>query len=144
MNDLPETSVAEHLATHILALAIPAAVREKCVDLAVDVIGLCVTARNADYVQATLAGCDPAFCKPCQTPGGTVTSAGRYTPKRNSLRRPNVGERRRASKRTTSSMPLALRRTGSGPRLLLAIHSGEYANPTARHPAEPSAVTRHV
>jgi 2-methylcitrate dehydratase PrpD len=33
-------------------------VREKCIDLAVDVIGLCVTARNQDYVRATLAGSD--------------------------------------------------------------------------------------
>src|SRR5213079_1988951 len=34
------------------------AVREKCVDLGVDVIGLIVTARNEDYVRATLAACD--------------------------------------------------------------------------------------
>ena len=37
---------------------LPAAVREKCIDLAVDVVGLCVTARNEDYVRATLAACD--------------------------------------------------------------------------------------
>ena len=58
MSALPETAVAEQLAARIAALAVPAAVREKCIDLAVDVIGLCVTARNEDYVRATLAGCD--------------------------------------------------------------------------------------
>jgi 2-methylcitrate dehydratase PrpD len=58
MSALPETAVAEHLAARIAALEVPAAVREKCIDLAVDVIGLCVTARNEDYVRATLAGCD--------------------------------------------------------------------------------------
>ncbi len=55
---LPETAVAERLAERIVALDVPAAMREKCIDLAVDVIGLCVTARNADYVKAALAGCD--------------------------------------------------------------------------------------
>jgi 2-methylcitrate dehydratase PrpD len=58
MSALPEVSMAERLAARILALDVPAAVREKCVDLAVDVIGLCVTARNEDYVKATLGGCD--------------------------------------------------------------------------------------
>jgi 2-methylcitrate dehydratase PrpD len=58
MSALPDVSIAERLAERILALDVPAAVREKCVDLAVDVIGLCVTARNEDYVKATLGGCD--------------------------------------------------------------------------------------
>ena len=58
MNHLPEVALAEHLADRILALDVPAAVREKCEDLAVDVTGLCVTARQQDYVQAALAGCD--------------------------------------------------------------------------------------
>jgi len=58
MSALPEIAVAEQLAERILALDVPAAVREKCVDLAVDVVGLCVTARNEDYVRAALAGCD--------------------------------------------------------------------------------------
>jgi len=58
MSALPEVSIAEQIADRIHALEIPAAVREKCVDLAVDVIGLCVTARNEDYVRAALAGCD--------------------------------------------------------------------------------------
>src|SRR5712671_5844595 len=58
MSALPDIAVAEHLAERIGALEIPPAVREKCIDLAVDVIGLCVTARNEDYVRATLAGCD--------------------------------------------------------------------------------------
>ena len=58
MSTLPAISVAEQLAERILALDVPAAVREKCIDLAVDVLGLCITARNEDYVRATLAGCD--------------------------------------------------------------------------------------
>src|SRR4051812_32476172 len=59
MSELPKVSLAEQLADRIVALdAVPVAVREKCQDLAVDVIGLCVTARRQDYVLAALAGCD--------------------------------------------------------------------------------------
>jgi 2-methylcitrate dehydratase PrpD len=62
MDDLlPETSLAELLARKIAALdpaRLPAAVRRKCEDLAVDVVGLCLTARNEDYVKAALAGWD--------------------------------------------------------------------------------------
>ena len=58
---LPKTAVAEILARKIAALdaaRLPASVRRKCEDLAVDVVGLCLTARNADYVKAALAGSD--------------------------------------------------------------------------------------
>jgi 2-methylcitrate dehydratase PrpD len=58
---LPEVSVAEQLAASIVALdpaGVPKAVREKCTDLLVDVVGLCVTARNQDYVKSALAGWD--------------------------------------------------------------------------------------
>src|SRR5438093_64632 len=58
---LPETSVAETLAEKIVALgpgALPAATARKCEDLLIDVVGLCVTARNEDYVRSALAGCD--------------------------------------------------------------------------------------
>src|SRR2546423_5202238 len=58
MSALPAISVAEQLAERILSLDVPPAVREKCIDLGVDVIGLIVTARNEDYLRATLAGCD--------------------------------------------------------------------------------------
>src|SRR3954462_2915895 len=59
MSELPKVALAEQLADRILALAvIPPAVAAKCQDLAVDVIGLCVTARQQDYVQAALGGCD--------------------------------------------------------------------------------------
>src|SRR6202166_302116 len=60
-NELPKTAVAEHLAQKICALDVarlPDAVRVKCEDLLVDVVGLAVTARNEDYVKAALAGCD--------------------------------------------------------------------------------------
>ncbi len=54
-------TVAEQLAERIAALdaaRLPAAVRAKCEDLLIDVIGLCVTARKADYVRSALAACD--------------------------------------------------------------------------------------
>ena len=76
VSDLPQTAVAEILAQKIAALEIPTAVREKCIDLAVDVIGLIVTARNEDYVRATLAGCDDDG--PCTAIGHarTLSAAG--------------------------------------------------------------------
>jgi len=55
------TSLAERLADRITKLradTLPPAVRRKCEDLLVDVVGLCVTARNEDYVQSALAGWD--------------------------------------------------------------------------------------
>jgi 2-methylcitrate dehydratase PrpD len=55
---LPQTSVAEHVADAIAALdagKLPAAVRRTCEDLLVDVAGLCVSARHADYIKASLA-----------------------------------------------------------------------------------------
>jgi 2-methylcitrate dehydratase PrpD len=58
---LPKISVAEHLAEGIVALRtdkLPPAVRKKCEDLLIDVVGLCVTARNEDYIKSALAGCD--------------------------------------------------------------------------------------
>src|SRR5215813_10605350 len=58
---LPKTSIAEILAHKIAALEpprLPAPVRRKCEDLLIDVVGLCLTARNEDYVRAALAGWD--------------------------------------------------------------------------------------
>jgi 2-methylcitrate dehydratase PrpD len=58
---LPKTAIAECLAQKICALdagKLPKAVREKCEELVIDVIGLAVTARNEDYVKAALAACD--------------------------------------------------------------------------------------
>ena len=58
---LPTISVAERLAERIVALdamRLPAAVRLKCEDLAVDAIGLAVAARNQAYVKAALDGWD--------------------------------------------------------------------------------------
>src|SRR5579862_36629 len=59
--DLPKTAVAEQLAQKICALDaahLPPEVREKCVELLIDVVGLAVTARNEDYVKGTLEACD--------------------------------------------------------------------------------------
>ena len=59
--DLPKIAVAETLAQNIAALdaaKLPHAVRRKCAELLIDVIGLAVTARNEDYIKAVLAACD--------------------------------------------------------------------------------------
>jgi 2-methylcitrate dehydratase PrpD len=76
---LPETSVAETLAEKIAPLqagALPAATARKCEDLLIDVVGLCVTARNEDYVGSALAGCDDDG--PCTAIGHrrTLNAAG--------------------------------------------------------------------
>jgi 2-methylcitrate dehydratase PrpD len=75
----PDASVAERLAERIAALEaarLPPAVRTKCEDLLVDVIGLCVTARNEDYVKASVAGWDDDG--PCTAIGHrrTLSAAG--------------------------------------------------------------------
>src|ERR1700742_3730888 len=79
MTELPKTSVAETLANKIAALkpgVLPAETTRKCEDLLIDVIGLCVTARNEDYVKAALAGCDDDG--PCTVVGHgrALTAAG--------------------------------------------------------------------
>jgi 2-methylcitrate dehydratase PrpD len=59
--ELPASSVAEELAQRIVALdatQLPGDVRTKCEDLLIDVVGLCLAARNEDYVTAALAGLD--------------------------------------------------------------------------------------
>jgi 2-methylcitrate dehydratase PrpD len=58
---LPKVAIAEQLAQKIHALDarnLPPAVREKCEQLVIDVVGLAVTACNEDYVKAVLAACD--------------------------------------------------------------------------------------
>jgi 2-methylcitrate dehydratase PrpD len=76
---VPAVAVAETLTDRILALTperLPKTLRDKCEDLAVDVFGLCVAARNEDYVKATLAGCDDDG--PCTAIGHarTLSAAG--------------------------------------------------------------------
>src|ERR1700720_1030834 len=78
-SELPKTSVAETLAGKIVALQpgdLPAATTRKCEDLLIDVVGLCVTARKADYVESALAGWDDDG--PCTVIGHkrTLTAAG--------------------------------------------------------------------
>jgi 2-methylcitrate dehydratase PrpD len=75
----PNKSVAEILADRIAALdpaRLPSTVRRKCEDLLIDVVGLCLTARNEDYVKAALAGWDEDG--PCTTIGHvrTLSAAG--------------------------------------------------------------------
>src|SRR5260370_39955507 len=60
-SELPKTSVAERLADKIVAVkagSLPAASTRNCENLLIDVVGLCVTARNEDYVASALAGWD--------------------------------------------------------------------------------------
>ena len=76
---LPRRAVAEELAERIASLdagGLPAALRTKCEDLLIDVIGLCVTARNQDYVKAALGGLDDDG--PCTAIGHarTLSAAG--------------------------------------------------------------------
>jgi 2-methylcitrate dehydratase PrpD len=58
---LPTTAIAEILADKIAALTparLSSAVQNKCEDLLIDVVGLCLTARREGYVKAALAGWD--------------------------------------------------------------------------------------
>jgi 2-methylcitrate dehydratase PrpD len=78
-SELPPISVAEHLVERIAALdatRLPAAVRQKCEDLLIDVVGLCVTARNEDYMKSAMAGLDDDG--PCTAIGHdrTLSAAG--------------------------------------------------------------------
>jgi len=60
-SNLPKTSVAEQLAERVATLRVetlPPTVQRKCEDLLIDVVGLCVTARNENYIKSALAGCD--------------------------------------------------------------------------------------
>src|SRR5580692_1346622 len=55
-SELPKTAVAETLAAKIAALKpgeLPASTTRKCEDLLIDIVGLCVTARNEDYVRSS-------------------------------------------------------------------------------------------
>ncbi|MFL6820934.1 MAG: MmgE/PrpD family protein [Bradyrhizobium sp.] len=75
----PDNSVAEKLADRIVALqpgGLPAVTARKCEDLLMDVVGLCVAARNRDYVGSALAGWDDDG--PCTVIGHkrTLTAAG--------------------------------------------------------------------
>jgi 2-methylcitrate dehydratase PrpD len=71
---LPQIAVAETLAQNIAALdapKLPQAVRRKCEELLIDVVGLAVTACKEDYVQSVLAACDDDG--PCTAIGHTRT-----------------------------------------------------------------------
>ena len=78
-NDLPRISVSQKLVDTISAVSVDMVsdvVRRKCEDLLIDVVGLCLTARNEDYVIASLAGFDDDG--PCTAIGHArrMTTAG--------------------------------------------------------------------
>src|SRR5215207_5487772 len=59
--ELPDIAIAEQLAERIVAVdagKLPAAARAKCEETLIDVVGLCIAARNEDYVGSALAGWD--------------------------------------------------------------------------------------
>jgi 2-methylcitrate dehydratase PrpD len=79
ISGLPKSSVAETLADKIVALkpdALPVVTTRKCEDLLIDVVGLCVTARNENYIVSALAGSDDDG--PCTAIGHrrTLNAAG--------------------------------------------------------------------
>ena len=83
-SELPKISVAETLARNIVALKasdLPAATTRKCEDLLIDVVGLCVTARNQDYIASALAGWGDDG--PCTVIGHerTLTASGAAAPR---------------------------------------------------------------
>ncbi|MEO8754902.1 MAG: MmgE/PrpD family protein, partial [Casimicrobiaceae bacterium] len=62
---LPKVSVVERLAASFAAMppALPAAVAQMCDAVLTDVAGLCVAARDSDYLQAALrATAEPGGC----------------------------------------------------------------------------------
>jgi len=62
---LPKISVSEQLAASFAAMppTLPAAVADMCDAVLIDVAGLCVAARNSDYLQAVLrASAEPGAC----------------------------------------------------------------------------------
>src|SRR6201994_2398991 len=79
ISEPPKTSAAETLAQKIVAVreaVLPAVTARKCEDLLIDVVGLCVTARNEDYIASSLAGWDDDG--PCTAIGHqrTLTASG--------------------------------------------------------------------
>jgi 2-methylcitrate dehydratase PrpD len=79
MPNVAAKTIAERLADSVVAVdatRLPGAVRRKCEELLIDVIGLCATARNEPYVRSALAACDDDG--PCTAIGHarTLSAAG--------------------------------------------------------------------
>src|SRR5262245_56113433 len=58
---LPDVAVAESLAAGIVAASartLPEAMRARCEETLIDVVGLCIAARNEHYVRSALKACD--------------------------------------------------------------------------------------
>jgi len=69
-----DAAVAERLAAQAATVdpsALPREVRERCDELLIDVVGLCVAARGTDYMRAVMAGVDEGgACTAIGHPGG--------------------------------------------------------------------------
>ncbi|MBM3528620.1 MAG: MmgE/PrpD family protein [Alphaproteobacteria bacterium] len=75
--ELPKIALAERLAERIAAVeaaGLTAAMRARCEETAIDVIGLCLAARNEAYVRSTLEACDDGG--PCTAIGHSRTLGG--------------------------------------------------------------------
>jgi 2-methylcitrate dehydratase PrpD len=73
----PNDAIAGQLAARIAvidAARLPAAMLARCEETAIDVIGLCLAARNESYVESTLAACDDDG--PCTAIGHARTLGG--------------------------------------------------------------------
>src|SRR6266581_1525307 len=71
--NLPKVSVSEKLAVAFCGMppSLPAAVADMCDAVLMDVAGLCVAARNSDYLQAALRStAEPGMCTLIGHPGG--------------------------------------------------------------------------
>ena len=104
---LPDIAVAEHLANRIAAVgALPDAVRAKCEATLIDVVGLCIAARNEDYVKAALdrlgrrrtmhrdrprANSERSRCRLCQRHRGARRGLRRHLRRRPGARRRGAG-----------------------------------------------------
>jgi hypothetical protein len=80
-SSVPETTVAETLAEHIVAVKpgmLPAETVQKCEDLLIDVIGLCVTARKEDYVLSAATAFDDGGISTVIGHRRTLSAAGAW------------------------------------------------------------------
>lgn len=80
MNDVSKTpSISERLAdwgTNLSPKELPAATQDKMRDILVDIVGLCVAARNADYVRSVITASEPGdFTVIAQPTGAAASSA---------------------------------------------------------------------
>ena len=79
MNDMSKTpSIAERIASWGAELSpedLPQVTQDKMRDILVDIVGLCVAARDADYVASVIAASEPGDFTVIAQPKGTAASS---------------------------------------------------------------------